>query len=301
MTESQHRVRFCPHCTHRAQVPATVSVDKGVVILCGACGEAYDGTHLLHEIPQGVGLSFPATLAESHSVRVVVGHELPAALRSIAASLRRAEMAPVCVDEGSRVLQAFDPLMPEKPSALVLDVGIPGVLSFEVITEVRARMGDDFPIVLLASVYSPTRYKRRPNRLYGADSYLELHHVPDRLVETLRALWEKNPLPDRWQQSPEERAESIPLKDPEPAADLESCQRLVRRLLSDVALYFGDELSQGLEDGDPLVHVQEALEAARAHYQSLRPASVGDGLFDEALLHFSERLRGKTTAKSDHA
>ena len=43
-------------------------------------------------------------------------------------------------------------------------------------------------VVLVASVYRPTGYKRRPTRLYGADDYIEIHHLGDALSVKLRRL-----------------------------------------------------------------------------------------------------------------
>jgi hypothetical protein len=42
--------------------------------------------------------------------------------------------------------------------------------------------------VLLSSVYDMRRYKRTPTNLYGADDYIEKHHIPDFLVNKLRKL-----------------------------------------------------------------------------------------------------------------
>ncbi len=43
-------------------------------------------------------------------------------------------------------------------------------------------------MVLVASVYNRTGYKRRPTSLYGADDYVEQHHIPDALVGKLERL-----------------------------------------------------------------------------------------------------------------
>ena len=43
-------------------------------------------------------------------------------------------------------------------------------------------------VVLVASIYNRTGYKRRPTSLYGADDYVEQHHIPDALVGKLERL-----------------------------------------------------------------------------------------------------------------
>src|SRR5208337_2285915 len=51
----------------------------------------------------------------------------------------------------------------------------------------------DTKVVLLASVYRHTAYKRRPTSLYGAHDYVEQHHVPDLLPTKLCALLDIDP------------------------------------------------------------------------------------------------------------
>src|SRR5690606_33684975 len=68
-------------------------------------------------------------------------------------------------------------------SAMVLDVALPGTLAcYELIQ--LAKTGLPQPIsavVLVASVFRRTSYKRRPTSLYGADDYVELHRLGDQL------------------------------------------------------------------------------------------------------------------------
>lgn len=69
-------------------------------------------------------------------------------------------------------------------NALVVDVGIPGTPSFELVEVARAHgVG---AVILVASIYSRTSYKRAPKRLYGADEYVEIHHLGDQLPRKLR-------------------------------------------------------------------------------------------------------------------
>ena len=46
----------------------------------------------------------------------------------------------------------------------------------------------DTGIILIASVFQHTRYKRAPTSLYGADDYVEKHHIRDRLLEKITRL-----------------------------------------------------------------------------------------------------------------
>src|SRR5205807_6370680 len=74
-----------------------------------------------------------------------------------------------------------------KPSALVLDVALPDVHAFELVEEAHNK-APEIRVVLVASVYNRTGYKRRPTSLYGADDYVEQHHIPDSLLVKLERL-----------------------------------------------------------------------------------------------------------------
>lgn len=68
--------------------------------------------------------------------------------------------------------------------AFVVDVALPDLPGFLLIDEAR-ELGVR-AIILAAAVYRKTSYKRRPNRLYGADDYVEIHHLGDHLPLRLR-------------------------------------------------------------------------------------------------------------------
>jgi DNA-binding response OmpR family regulator len=115
----------------------------------------------------------------------VVAHESDA-IRDAALRVARElglEAVGVADGESARVLLLGTPT----PAALVLDVGLPAVMAYELVEDIRAR-DLSVAVVLVASVYSHTAYKRRPTSLHGADDYVEQHHVPDQLGPKLRAL-----------------------------------------------------------------------------------------------------------------
>jgi CheY-like chemotaxis protein len=193
------------------------------------------------------------------------------------------------VRSGDQVLQACDPALPARAEAVVLDVGVPGVMAFEVMDQLRAHPSTkELPVILLASVFERTRYKRRPNQLYGADAYLELHHVPDRLVTLLDALRSKEPLPEERVQAPADRARAAALRAEVTPLDDDGLVRVARRVLSDMALYHGDEIARGVAEGEPLAHVQDALAGARQLFEELAAERIA--LFEEEVEDFVARL-----------
>jgi CheY-like chemotaxis protein len=286
------RVVFCPSCGARYDVARELISDGTMMVLCGMCGHAAKaGTFQGDDAPPE---ETPAerALRESTWPRVVVGHEVPAAARSIAQVLRQGNYAPVCVRSGEQVLAACDPSMPAPVAAVVLDVAIPGVLAFEVLEQMRAHPGTkEIPVILLASVFERTRYKRRPTNLYGADAYLELHHVPDKLHNMIEMLRAKKEIPPDRLQAPVERARAASLRNSPAVEDPETAHALARRLLSDVALYHGDEIADGVRKGNPFVACTSAVDTARDLFKAALTGGPDRlGVFDDELHRFSSRL-----------
>jgi predicted Zn finger-like uncharacterized protein len=91
----------------------------------------------------------------------------------------------ICND-GKEALDTVERICPE---LLLLDVALPTMFGFEVCERVRQNPAlSGVKIVLIASIYDKTRYKRSPNSLYGADDYIEKHHIPDSLVPMIYRL-----------------------------------------------------------------------------------------------------------------
>jgi len=138
-------------------------------------------------------------VADDGQPRVVVGCNSRDTLRVIGDVLHPHGFFPLPTAHGEDVLRIT---IDHCPAALILDVGIERMLSYQVVELVRgyesaqadedgqrrARQVRELPIILLASVYSKTAYKGRPKSLYGANDYIELHHVPDSLIGKLRDL-----------------------------------------------------------------------------------------------------------------
>lgn len=297
-----HRVVFCPSCGARYEAPRELVADQ-LTLLCGACGHVAGATAFrggaVAEAEHDSQSAGAHALTEALMPRVVVGHEVPSAARSAARALRAHGYAPVCVRSGEQALAACDPSLPSPPAALVLDVAIPGVLAFQVVAQLRATPHTkDLPVILLASVFERTRYKRRPTNLYGANAYLELHHVPDKLGPAIDQLRNFGEVPPDRLQAPVERARAASLRTTQPPDDAEAAQQLARRLLSDVALYHGDELADGVRRGRPFSSLGSAVDTARELFRS---AGAHADVFEAELEHFSDRLLERGGARKGDA
>ncbi len=167
---------------------AKLSGSKGVKVRCPRCGNV---------IP--VQKTAPASSVESPERAVPAAAREPASgplvLVAHDSEIVRKMVADTLLGDGFRVDRAADGVealrkaMENKPQGMVLDVGLPGIYGFELCERLKANDSTKgIKIVLLSSVYDMRRYKRTPTNLYGADDYIEKHHIPDFLANKLRKL-----------------------------------------------------------------------------------------------------------------
>jgi len=104
-------------------------------------------------------------------------------------------MKEVLVGVGYEVLlasngqEALSILEKEHPIVAYLDVALPQVLGFEVCEIIKkSQRLKSTKVILVSAIYDKTRYKRAPTSLYGADDYIERHHIQDGLLEKLDKL-----------------------------------------------------------------------------------------------------------------
>lgn len=117
--------------------------------------------------------------------QVLFAHERRAVGRAVTHVLEREGFSVHTVTGGTACREA---LARRRWDALVVDVALPQVPGYELCEEARVPEADGGAqvVVLVASVYRRTSYKRRPTRLYGADDYVEIHHLCDDLPAKLR-------------------------------------------------------------------------------------------------------------------
>jgi DNA-binding response OmpR family regulator len=85
--------------------------------------------------------------------------------------------------------EAYKIIKDKKPAIAIIDVALTGLFGFELCEKVKNDPQlKDVKVILVASIYDRTRYKRRPQNLYGADDYIEKHHIPDELLNKVLSL-----------------------------------------------------------------------------------------------------------------
>lgn len=194
---------------------------------------------------------------------VLVAHESETIREVIRRVVAGAGWPVETVADGRAALARID----AAPAALVIDVAVGEVHAWQVVEEVRRRALQT-RIVLVASIYNRTGYKRRPTSLYGADDYVEQHHIPDALVGKLTRLIGEPPAPATVApppphvETPEGRkiraAGEGRLEEPMAPSSaafehaVKRAERLARLIVADVALYNGDALDRARASGDEM-------------------------------------------------
>jgi predicted Zn finger-like uncharacterized protein len=129
----------------------------------------------------------------SSSAIVLVAHDSKVVVDMIRGVVCEAGLSVEHAPDGLDALKKATAL---KPQVMIVDVGLTGIYGFELCERLK---GDPdtrgIKIILLSSVYGLTAYKRNPVTLYGADDYIEKHHIPDKLVLKIKQLLSGTPAP----------------------------------------------------------------------------------------------------------
>ncbi|RII27612.1 MAG: histidine kinase [Geobacter sp.] len=124
--------------------------------------------------------SAPAPAPANDRIKVVVAHESASFCAAVQRVLAPEPFDVFIYNDGRETLNAIEQLL---PSVVLLDVALPSMYGFEVCDAVRKNPAlATVKTILIASIYDKTRYKRSPKSLYGADDYIEKHHIPDSLA-----------------------------------------------------------------------------------------------------------------------
>ncbi len=197
---------------------------------------------------------FPA--AKGPEVLVAHGSE-PLALQ-IGQAVAAAGMRPLRVVQGTDAMRLIET---RRPPAAVLDVALAEIFAFQLIERLRASPAvAATKVILVASVFNKTAYKRRPSSLYGADDYVEQHHIVDHLPERLCRLLG---LPAPALGDVASRRAALSGHDLPDAPDEGARARLMaRNIVADIALYSKDEIGKAV-NGDWPQGLRDALDEGR--------------------------------------
>ncbi|RNC70094.1 MAG: response regulator [Desulfuromonadales bacterium] len=174
----------CPVCRARYRLDETRIGVEGIKLRCSSCRTIF----MIRG--RGQAPENPASDAQKTSAspvaRVLVAHDSHS-FRSTVLSVLSPE--PFEVLTACNGVEAYARIVDQRPDVAVLDVALPGMFGFEICEAVKgATATADIKVILIASLFDKTRYKRSPESLYGVDDYIEKHHIPDELVAKIYRL-----------------------------------------------------------------------------------------------------------------
>jgi CheY-like chemotaxis protein len=200
---------------------------------------------------------------------VLVAHNVDPIAQTIGVTLIDAGFAPIRVERGREALRVLER---ERPPVAVLDVALTDTMSFEVVDAIRRSEAlRSTKVILVASVFNRTAYKRRPETLHGADAYVEQHHITDMLPTRIAALLGTPPPATRCLESGARQT----ILDGEARTELAGAERvgaLARSIAADIALYHESELREVAAGGE-----SDAVAAALVEGRALLSRMVNDG------------------------
>jgi predicted Zn finger-like uncharacterized protein len=247
----------CPECNARYKLKNPPEQKKTIRIKCSRCGNEFILT--LHGIEQ------------NQSLNILIAHDDFRVVNVIKKLLSKMQFNIEAVYDGQ---EAFRFIREKKPAVAIVDVALPGMFGFELCEKVKNDPDlKQTKVILVASIYDRTRYKRKPQNLYGADDYIEKHHIPDQMLSKLLRLTSHVPQSEAANTSQQELPKEL-LKDNreilledkkaekkidqdrekirqnetdyinETPQSVKRAEKLSRLIVSDIALYNAELMSQ---------------------------------------------------------
>lgn len=248
----------CPSCKARYRIKRTMKPGQRFRVCCPVCQVDF----VVSEMSES-----------GQQVRVLIAHSNDELCQAILDILQSVQYEGVIAKSSQDVLRTLDQL---KPDVAIIDVALDGLYAFELVDIIKRRPDmDQVKIILLSSIYNKTAYKRSPSSLYGADDYIEKHHLPDSLVSKINDLLNRTGHRSTSVQTSPQAAEQQHTKDKpsrsEPSSvgslleriqsaeqhqfarpdetDLQSAEKLARLIVSDIFLYHQERFDEGILQG----------------------------------------------------
>jgi predicted Zn finger-like uncharacterized protein len=294
----------CPTCKTRYRLDDSRIQAEGIHLQCCRCRTVF---RVAGKTPQQ---SRPLTERSpgqaEKPVTVLVANESPDFCASVAHILASEPFTVLCCHDGK---EAMDLIEEHRPDVVLLDVALPTLYGFEICDTIRNTPElSAVKTILIASIYDKTRYKREPQSLYGADDYIEKHHIPDslsakiyRLVfgqETvdqdlddssraeeekptdLEDLSEQEMLAQELVREELRRDEEAKTSSRESLQDSDAhhkARRLARIIVTDIALYNQKKIEEAVRNGTFYELFEEELNDGRLFYNRRIAEQVREG------------------------
>jgi len=254
----------CPKCKATFNVNADKIPAGGGKLRCFKCKEVF-------------WVSEEKESEAEHTV--VVANESKAFCQTVSDLLEEGGIRSAIAYDGEEALKKIREL---KPSAVLLDVALPKIFGFEVCETIKNDEDlSHIKVILIAAIYDKTRYKRNPGSLYGADDYIEKHHIHDRLIDKIwkltngkdESLAQTHAIPDPAITAEAEKEVSKTSSE-ESGEDHEKACRLARIIVSDIALYNEQLVNEGIKNNNFYDLLKEDIEEGRRLFMQRVPKEI---------------------------
>jgi predicted Zn finger-like uncharacterized protein len=307
------RIIRCPACQRYYRV-TTGPPAPGTRLRCSKCGEVFSLAAAAAKAEAGAAGAQPAPVSPTTDRgRVLVSTDGADFQSLICEVLTAAGYVLRLAGSGE---EAWAAIRSWRPHVALLDVALPGVPAFELCDRVRADKAlHGTGLILIASVFQQTRYKRAPTSLYGADDYIEKHHIRDRLPDKVAKLLPAAAAPpgaaaaappptaEKRHAGSDEREQETLIHEELYGArgrgrkGLESPQERLRRyariIVSDIALYNQELVEKGIREGTFTELLKKEIEEGHRLYLIRVPASTGgEDYYHEAVREFIAKRTG---------
>lgn len=284
----------CPLCRTRFKFDEEKVSSSGIKLRCSKCSSVFR-------------LVADKNLREGR-LSVLIAHESQDFCAAVQKVLAPEPFDIISCHDGKEALDLVKKLLPD---VVLLNVALPTLYGFQVCEGIR---GDErtagVRIILLAAIYDKTKYKRSPQSLYGADDYIEQHHIPDMLVpmiynlasgrtvaestaseeiaEISTPLFQERVTGDEASRQESIRQEIKEQQEPVSSSDSESikaARQLARSIVSDISLYRETELEEAAKTGNIDECLGVEIRDGRALFESRLSVGSFDGIdfYGEAL------------------
>jgi len=285
----------CPGCKAHYSFDENRIAEVGVKLRCSKCRTIF---RVVKKPRQSAESAAQSPTTGSSRIKVMVANESLAFCSAVCKVLANEPFDVSTYHDGRDTLTAIEA---ERPAVVLLDVALPSVYGFDICEEVRKNPSlDGVKLILVASIYDKTKYKRTPESLYGADAYIEKHHIPDALAAMIyrliggetaagKQLPEPQPVPAsdgeadpeqlavdaeqesarRSMQRDEERGTTNPPTvggGGEHSDDQIKARRLARIIVSDILLYNQGKVEEGIRNGTFYELLKDDINEGRALY-----------------------------------
>lgn len=265
----------CPECKSRFVVDEARIPAGGARVRCSKCSYVFK----LHTSGKVEELA-PAVSSDG-PCKVLVANEDPNVCDIVDGALKGMNVLTLRAYDG---VSALDITEKEKPRIVLIDVALPKLYGFEVCNHIKMNESlKEVKVILMPSVYDSTRYKRNPASLYGADDYVERHHVEDMLPSKIVALVPEaaaGAVPPKMEiRPPDKETEELLSASTQPIETGDSdahakAKKLARVIVSDILLYNSDNLEEGLRNGNFYEIIKDDIRDGVKYYQKRVPKSI---------------------------